>query len=78
MQKAVASSGGIWAESNLKNSLSFSGKNKVRNKVASGTSFAHEGSGEPGLLWGLFPLVPTWALALCCGSPKESPLVLPV
>lgn len=66
MQKAVASSGGIWTESNFKNSLSFAGENKVRRKVASGPGFAHKGGEEPVLLRGLFPL---WALALCSGSP---------
>lgn len=62
MQKAVASSGRIWTESNFKNSLSFAGRNKVRRKVASGTGFAHKGGGEPVLLRGL------WAL-VCSGSP---------
>lgn len=79
MQKAVVSSGGIWAESNFENSLSFAGKNKVRKKVASATSFVHEvgslHSGEPALLRGLLPLrcpPGLWHFAMV--PPKETPL----
>lgn len=75
MQKAVVSSGGIWAESNFKNSLSFAGKNKVRRKVASATSFAHKGSGEPALLRGLLPLrCPPGLWHFAVVPPKETPL----
>lgn len=75
MQKAVASSGRIWAGSNLKKFFEFFWEKQSEEKSCFWPSFAHEGSGEPALLWGLFP-PGLWLFAVV--PPKETPLALPV